>query len=424
MGQWWSDENRYRVWLRIEVLACQAWAELGVMPAEAVKVIEEKADFDLARIEAIEAETRHDVIAFLTAVAEKVGPESRYIHYGLTSSDVLDTSLAYLLKGAAERLLADLDGLMAAVRERAFEHKNTVMIGRSHGMHAEPITFGLKLAVWYDELARQKRRLEAARDDVAAGKLSGAVGTFANVPPEVEAHVCRELGLKPAPASTQIVQRDRHAAFFAALAVLAGTVDKMAVEIRHLQRSEVGEAEEYFAKGQKGSSAMPHKRNPIGSENMSGCARLIRSYALAALENQALWHERDISHSSVERVIGPDATILMDYMLQRLTGLIKRLVVYPERMMANLESSRGLIFSQTILLALVEEAGVSREEAYVRVQARAMEAIGQKKDFQDLIRADDWFVERLGRERLDQIFDPNRHLGQVDFIFERVFGRS
>jgi len=424
MGQWWSDENRYRVWLRIEVLACQAWAEMGIVPAEAVKVIEQKADFELSRIEVIEAETRHDVIAFLTAVAEKVGPESRYIHYGLTSSDVLDTALAYLLKGAAERLLADLDGLMAAVRERAFEHKNTVMIGRSHGMHAEPITFGLKLAVWYDELARQKRRLEAARDDVAAGKLSGAVGTFANVPPEVEAFVCRELGLKPAPASTQIVQRDRHAAFFTALAVLAGTVDKMAVEIRHLQRSEVGEAEEYFAKGQKGSSAMPHKRNPIGSENMSGCARLIRSYALAALENQALWHERDISHSSVERVIGPDATILMDYMIQRLTGLIKRLVVYPERMMANLESSRGLIFSQMILLALVEEAGVSREEAYARVQARAMEASGQKKDFRDLLRADEWFVERLGRERLDQVFDPKRHLGQVDLIFERVFGRN
>jgi len=421
MAELWSLENKYKVWLRVEVLACQAWAELGMIPKDAVQVIEAKAGFDLARIEAIEAETKHDVIAFLTAVGEKVGSEARFIHYGLTSSDVLDTAYNYLLKEAAGVLLEDVDELMAAVKKRALEHKKTVMIGRSHGMQAEPITFGLKLAVWYDELARNRTRLEAVTEGVAVGKLSGAVGTFANVPPQVEAYVCRELGLKPAPASTQIIQRDRQAAFHAVLAVLAGTLEKMAVEVRHLQRSEVGEAEEYFSVGQKGSSAMPHKRNPIGSENISGLARLIRSYALAALENQPLWHERDISHSSVERVIGPDATIALDFMLARMARLIDRLVVYPERMAANLQAGQGLFFSQQVLLALTE-AGISREEAYKKVQQRAMEANDQKKDFPDLIRADVWFQEKLGAEGMERLFDLDHHLRPVDLIFERVFG--
>ncbi|MBW1713411.1 MAG: adenylosuccinate lyase [Deltaproteobacteria bacterium] len=423
MSRLWSLESKYRTWLKVEVLACQAWAEKGVIPRAAAQTIAARADFDLARIEEIEAETKHDVIAFLTAVAEKVGPEARYIHYGLTSSDVLDTAFGCLLKDAADLLLEDLAKLMAAVRERAFEHKRTVMIGRSHGMHAEPITFGLKLAVWHDELARHKTRLEAARESVAVGKVSGAVGTFGNVEPEVEEFVCKKLGLKPAPASTQIVQRDRQAAFFTCLAVLAGTVEKMAVEIRHLQRSEVAEAEEFFSKGQKGSSAMPHKRNPIASENLAGCARLMRSYALAAMENQALWHERDISHSSVERVIGPDSTILLDYMLDRMTGLIKNLVVYPLRMQANLDSSQGLIFSQQLLLALAE-AGVSREEAYAKVQARAMEAIETKSSLKKLISRDEWFLEKLGRDKLADLFDLSHHLRHLDLIFERVFGRA
>ena len=421
MSRIWSLENKYRAWLKVEVLAVKAWAGLGRIPKEAAKVIEARADFDLARIEEIEAETKHDVIAFLTAVAEKVGPESRYIHYGMTSSDVLDTAFALQLKEAGELLLEGLARLQAAVKARALEHKETVMIGRSHGMHAEPVTFGLKLAVWYDELARSKERLIKATQEVSFGKISGAVGTFANVEPEVEAYVCQELGLNPAPASTQIVQRDRQAAFFTTLAVLAGTIEKMAVEIRHLQRSEVGEAEEYFSQGQKGSSAMPHKRNPIGSENMAGCARLIRSYSLAAMENQALWHERDISHSSVERVIGPDATILLDYMLARMSRLMERLVVYPEKMKANLDSGLGLIFSQQILLALAE-AGVSREEAYAKVQARSMEAMEAKVPLDGLVEGDEWFMEKLGQDNLARLFDLKHHLRHVDLIFKRVFG--
>ncbi len=423
MGEHWSLENKYRTWLKVEILAVKAWAELGVVPAEDAAVIEERADFDLKRIEEIEAETKHDVIAFLTAVAEKVGPESRHIHYGMTSSDVLDTAFGYLLKEAADMIIGDLLELMAAVKEQAEKHRMTVMIGRSHGMHAEPITFGLKMAVWYDELNRHLERLKAARETIAVGKISGAVGTFANVDPRVEAYVCRELGLKPAPASTQIVQRDRHAAFFSALALLAGTIEKMAVEIRHLQRSEVGEAEEYFSRGQKGSSAMPHKRNPIASENMSGCARLIRSYALAAMENQALWHERDISHSSVERIIGPDATILIDYMLNRWSRVIRNLVVYPEKMLANLDSTRGLFFSQLVLLSLVE-AGVTREEAYAKVQPLAMAASKENKDFRELVKADGWFKEKLGERALAEIFDLEYHLRHVDLIFERVFGSA
>lgn len=421
MGDWWTDENKYRCWLKVEVLACKAWAQLGRIPQEAVEVIEKKADFDIKRIEEIEAETKHDVIAFLTAVAEKVGPESRYIHYGMTSSDVLDTAFGYQLTEAADMIIGDLDALMESVKGQAMEHKWTLQMGRSHGMHAEPITFGLKMAVWYDELRRNRERLVAGRNSVACGKISGAVGTFANIEPEVEAYVCSELGLTAAPASTQIVQRDRHAHFFTAMAVLAGTIEKMCIEIRHLQRSEVGEAEEFFSKGQKGSSAMPHKRNPIGSENLSGCARLIRSYAMAAMENQPLWHERDISHSSVERIIGPDATILMDYMLNRLAKMIKNLMVYPEKMKANMDAAQGLFFSQLVMLELVEKAGVTREEAYAMVQKNAMAAIKEGKAFPDLVMADPTFQEKLGQDRLKDMFDMSRHLRHVETIFDRVF---
>ncbi len=371
MEKLWNQETRYQKWLEVEIAACEALAGLGYIPPKDLAAIQKKARFSVERIEAIELETKHDVIAFLTSVAEHVGPASRHIHLGLTSSDVLDTSMAILLKEAADILLEDLKALQEAIREQAFRHKKTVMIGRSHGIHAEPITFGLKLAIWYDESKRNQRRLEQARESIAVGKISGAVGTFAHISPSVEAYVCKKLGLKPAPASSQIVQRDRYAEFFCALAILAGSIEKMAVEIRHLQRTEVLEAEEYFSKGQKGSSAMPHKRNPIASENLAGLARLIRGYALSALENQPLWHERDISHSSVERVIGPDATTLLDYMLARLTGLIKNLIVYPENMKRNLEITRGLPFSEGVLLALTRK-GITREEAYKVVQENAM----------------------------------------------------
>ncbi|MDI6796613.1 MAG: adenylosuccinate lyase [Desulfatibacillaceae bacterium] len=421
MGSLWTDQSRYDAWLKVEVAACQAMAELGIIPVEAAKVIEEKAAFDVARIEEIEHETKHDVIAFLTCVGESVGPESRYIHKGMTSSDMLDTAFAWLLKQAGEILLQDIDDLAEAILQRAMEHKHTVMIGRSHGIHAEPITFGLKLAVWYDEMIRNKKRLEDAVKVISFGKISGAVGTFANTPPEVEALVCKKLGLSPAPASTQVVQRDRHAQFFTTLAICAATVEKIATEIRHLQRTEVLEAEEFFSKGQKGSSAMPHKRNPISSENLCGLARIIRSNALAALENVALWHERDISHSSVERVIGPDSTILLDYALVRLTQVIKNLVVYPENMLKNLELTRGLIFSQQVLLALAQ-AGASREEAYRLVQDNAM-AVWQdsSKNFKELLLQDGQIGRYLEKAAIEQIFDLDYHLKYVDTIFARVF---
>ena len=421
MGALWTDERKYQTWLQVEILACEAMAKLGRIPDEAVEQIREKAGFSVARIEEIEEETKHDVIAFLTCVAEHVGPASRYVHLGLTSSDVLDTSLGYLLKQAGEILLADVDGLMAAIREKAFENKNTVMIGRSHGIHAEPITFGLKMAVWHAEMGRNKERIRAAMERVACGKISGSVGSFANIPPEVEAYVCEKLGLTPAPASTQIVQRDRHAEFFSALAVTACSLEKMAVEIRHLQRTEVLEAEEYFSKGQKGSSSMPHKRNPIGSENISGLARLIRANAIAAMENVALWHERDISHSSVERVIAPDSTIGLDYMLKRFTGIVKNLVVYPERMKRNLDKLKGLIFSQQLLLALAE-AGVSREAAYRMVQTQAMRVWEKGENFKELVLADKEITESLDKGRVEEIFDLNYHLKYIDAVFERVFG--
>jgi adenylosuccinate lyase len=421
MGDIWTEENKYRTWLKVEIAACQAMAEAGKIPQTAMDVIRDKADFSVDRIDAIEAETRHDVIAFLTSVAEFVGPDSRYIHLGLTSSDVLDTSMACLLKQAGEMILEDCDRLLSAIKTRAFEHKDTVMIGRSHGIHAEPITFGLKLAVWYDEMKRNRGRMERAVETISFGKISGAVGTFANISPAVEARVCQLLDLKPAPASTQIIQRDRYAEYFTTLAIMASSIEKMAIEIRHLQRTEVLEAEEYFSSGQKGSSSMPHKRNPVGSENLCGLARVVRSNALASLENVPLWHERDISHSSVERVIAPDSTILMDYMLNRLTGLIGNLLVYPEHMKENLNRMKGLVFSQQILLELAQ-AGLSREDAYQLVQFQAMKVWREDVDFQSLIQNDARISEALGQEKIKEIFDLNYHLKYINDIFDRVFG--
>ncbi len=422
MGDLWSDENKYRTWLKVEIFACEAMAKMGKIPEEALRILQKKAAFSVERIAEIEEKTKHDVIAFTTSVAEHVGPAARYLHMGLTSSDVLDTSMAVLLKEAGKIILKGLDGLMEAIKERALEHQNTPMIGRSHGIHAEPITFGLKLSVWYDEMRRNKKRFQSAVKTIAYGKISGAVGTFANTSPEIEAYVCRKLGLKPAPASTQIIQRDRYAEYFAALAIMGASIEKIAVEIRHLQRTEVLEAEESFAKGQKGSSAMPHKRNPVGSENLSGLARLLRTNALAAMENICLWHERDISHSSVERVIAPDSTILMDYILHRMTAILSNLKVYPENMKSNLHRLKGLIFSQQVLLALVD-VGVSREEAYGWVQENAMIAWRRKKDFKQLISKDKRILRHLSRKKIEELFDVNYHLKYIPAIFERVFGK-
>lgn len=417
----WSPENRYRKWLDIEILACEAMAKRGEIPDESLRNIREKAAFDVARIDEIEKTTKHDVIAFLTSVTEKVGEDGRFIHRGLTSSDILDTSLALLLQEAAGILIEDLDLLLAALRKKALKHRNTPMIGRSHGIHAEPITFGLKMCLWYAEMQRNRDRLVRARDTISVGKLSGAVGTFSFVDPAIEKYVCERLSLKPAPASSQIVQRDRHAEYFSTLAIIASSIDKFAQEIRLLQRTEVREAEEYFSLGQKGSSAMPHKRNPVLSENLSGLSRLMRSYAVAALEDMALWHERDISHSSVERVIGPDATILLDFMLNRFTGLIDHLVVYPERMLANIGMTRGVIFSQTVLLKLIEK-GVTREEAYAIVQRNAMRSWQEGFEFKDLLLQDPEVSSRIKPEDLDDAFQIGHFLKKVDFIFDRVFG--
>ena len=421
MARIWEPANRFRIWLEIETLACEKQAELGVIPAEAVKVIREKGAFDIARIDAIEAEVKHDVIAFLTSVAEHVGPEARFIHQGMTSSDVLDTCLSMQLVQSADELLADLDMLLESIRLRAMEHRNTVCIGRSHGIHAEPVTFGLKLASWYAEMSRNRKRLEAARAGIATGAISGAVGTFANIDPEVEAYVCAKLGLEPEPVSTQVIPRDRHAEFFSVLAIIASSMERIAVEIRHLQRTEVLEAEEFFSKGQKGSSAMPHKRNPILAENLTGQARYIRALALPALENVALWHERDISHSSVERYIGPDATVALDFSLRRLNGLIRKLVVYPDNMLRNLNQMRGLVFSQKIMLDLTQ-AGVSREEAYRMVQRNAMKVWEEGRDFQEELLADRDVVAALGEGKIRESFDLDYHLKHVDTIFKRVFG--
>lgn len=416
----WTEENKYKTWLKIEILACEAMAEDGKIPKGALLNIKKRARFSVKRIEEIEAETRHDMIAFLTNIAEHIGPDSRYIHMGLTSSDILDTSMAYLLRQAGEIILQDCESLLGVIRKRAIEHKETVMIGRSHGIHAEPITFGLKLVVWYDEMRRNRERFERAVENISFGQLSGAVGTFATVSPQIEAYVCKKLNLKPAPSSTQIIQRDRYAEYFTTLAIMASSVEKMALEIRNLQRTEILEVEEYFSKGQKGSSAMPHKRNPIGSENLCGLARIMRSNAMAALENIPLWHERDISHSSVERIIAPDSTILMDYMLNRATGIIEKLVVYPKRMKENMAILKGLIFSQQILLSLVE-SGVTREDAYRMVQTQAMRVWEERMDFKELIMEDGDICTYLNKRKIEEIFDVKRYLRYNETVFNRVF---
>ncbi|MFA6411281.1 MAG: adenylosuccinate lyase [Syntrophales bacterium] len=423
MERIWSPENRYQKWLDIEILACEAMEKLGLIPESSLKTIKEKAGFDVDRIDEIERTTKHDVIAFLTSVTEKVGEDGRFIHMGLTSSDILDTSLAVLMQEAADILLADLDALIEVLKRRAYEHKSTLMIGRSHGIHAEPITFGLKMALWYGEMQRNRERLLKARETVSTGKIAGAVGTFSFIDPFVEEYVCAKLGLKPAPVSSQIVQRDRHAEFFCTLAIIASSLDKYSQEIRLLQRTEVREAEEYFSPGQKGSSAMPHKRNPVLSENLSGLARLMRSYALAALEDIPLWHERDISHSSVERVICPDATILLDFMLSRFTGMVEKLVVYPEKMLQNLQMTHGVIFSQMVLLKLIDK-GMSREDAYAVVQRQAMRSWEEGRDFKALLAEDDQAKSYLGPDELDAIFRTDNFLGKVNFIFKRVFGKE
>jgi adenylosuccinate lyase len=421
MSAVWSPENRYRKWLDIEVLACEAMARKGTIPKKSFLNIKKKAAFDIDRIDEIEKTTKHDVIAFLTSVTEKVGQDGRFIHMGLTSSDILDTSLAVLLKEAADILMEDMDDLLETLKAKAVTYKDTVMIGRSHGIHAEPITFGLKMALWYQEMVRNRARLVRARETIAYGKISGTVGTFSFIDPAVEAYVCRKLGLTPAPVSSQIIQRDRHAEYFSTLAIIASSLDKFAQETRLLQRTEVREVEEYFSPGQKGSSAMPHKRNPVLSENISGLARLMRSYAVAALEDVALWHERDISHSSVERVIGPDATVLLDFMLSRFTGLVAKLVVYPDRMLANLNMTHGVIFSQMVLLKLIEK-GMSREDAYAVVQRHAMRSWEKGMEFKQLLMKDRGVTACMSRRELDAVFKVENFIGHIDFIFKRVFG--
>jgi adenylosuccinate lyase len=423
MGKIWTDQRKFETWLQIELVVCEALSQLGQIPAEVVREIKEKASFDIHHIDEIEKVTKHDVLAFLTNVGESIGPLSRYLHYGLTSSDILDTSLALLLKEASELILQDIHRLLEALKKKAFQYKETLMIGRSHGIHAEPITFGLKMTLWYDEMKRNLVRMQRAKETVSVGKISGAVGTFAHIPPSIEEFVCARLGLKPAPISTQIVQRDHHAEFFTTLAIIASSIEKFSVELRHLQRTEVLEAEEFFSKGQKGSSAMPHKRNPISSENLSGLARLVRSYSLAALENIPLWHERDISHSSVERVIAPDATILIDYMLNRLTSLIENLIVYPENMRANMEKMGGLIFSESILLQLTKK-GLSREQAYGVVQRNAMRVWEEGEDFKTLLSQDETINRLITQKELDVLFDVRNHLKHVEDIFQRIFGDS
>lgn len=420
MGQIWEPKNRFDKWLKVEILACEAMAEEGLIPKDAFLNIKKKANFSVERIMEIEEVTRHDVIAFLTNVAEYVGPDARFIHMGLTSSDILDTSLGLLLKEAMNLIISGVMEFMDTIEKKAQAHKYTAMMGRSHGIHAEPITFGLKLAVWYAEMGRNLRRLEEALELISYGKLSGAVGTFANVSPKVEAHVCKKLGLKPAEVSTQIIQRDRHAQYFASLAILAGTLEKIAVEIRHLQRTEVLEAEEPFGKGQKGSSAMPHKKNPIGSENISGLARLVRTNSIAAMENMALWHERDISHSSVERIIGPDSTILVDFMLHRLNRIIKDLVVHPKRMEENMDIMKGLIFSQQVLMKLADK-GLTRETAYEMVQRNAMKVWDEGRDFKGLLLEDQGIREYIREEEMEEIFSMDYHFKHVEDIFQRVF---
>ncbi len=421
MGAVWTRQRKYETWLEVELAACEAREEIGEIPKGTTQRIRRKVKLDPDRIDAIERVTKHDVIAFLESVAEQVGPPSRHLHAGMTSSDVLDTGLAMQLVEAVGIILEDLDALLKVLRDKAMEHRKTMMVGRSHGIHGEPISLGFKFAIWYEECRRQRSRLLAAGEDIAVGKLSGAMGTFAHLPPRIETIVCAKLKLKPAPVSNQIVQRDRHAAFVTTLALLAASIEKVATEIRHLQRTEVLEAEEHFSTGQKGSSAMPHKRNPVGSENLCGLARVIRANSLAALENVALWHERDISHSSVERIILPDSTILIDYMIVRLTQLLENLVVYPERMLKNLNLTGGLVYSQRLLLALVDH-GIERKTAYEVVQRHAMDAWAGQGTFHDLVVQDPFISKKMTRAEIDACFDPQWYVRHLNEVYRRVFG--
>ena len=419
MAAIWTEENKFKAWLEVEILACEAWSELGHIPKEDVKLIRQNASFDINRINEIELETRHDVVAFTRAVSETLGEERKWVHYGLTSTDVVDTALSYLLKQANEILLSDVERFVEVLKEKAQEHKYTVMMGRTHGVHAEPTTFGLKMGLWYEEMKRNLERLKRAAAEVEFGKMSGAVGTFANIDPFVEKYVCEKLGISPAPISTQTLQRDRHAHYMSVLALIATSIEKFAVEVRGLQKSETREVEEYFAKGQKGSSAMPHKRNPIGSENVTGLARVIRGYMVTAYDNVSLWHERDISHSSAERVILPDATIALNYMLNRFANIVKNLTVFPDNMKRNMDRTLGLIYSQRVLLTLINK-GMVREEAYDLVQPKAMEAWETQVPFRSLIEGEERITRHLSPEEIEDCFDHKHHLKNVDMIFERL----
>ncbi|MEX0994192.1 MAG: adenylosuccinate lyase [Balneolaceae bacterium] len=419
MSDIWSEENQFQSWLEVELAACRAWSRLGKVPPEDVEKLYEKADFDIERIKEIEKETRHDVVAFTRSVSESLGSEKKWVHYGLTSTDVVDTALGVRLKQANHLLREGIETMIRVLADKAVEHKQTVMMGRTHGVHAEPTTFGLKCALWYAEMNRNLERFEQAAGGVEFGKLSGAVGTFANIPPEVEKYTCEKLELTPAPISTQTLQRDRHAYYMATLALIGSTLEKMAVEIRHLQRTELREAEEFFRKGQKGSSAMPHKRNPVSSENITGCSRVLRGYMVSSYENIPLWHERDISHSSVERIILPDATILLDYMLHRFSGVMEKLSVYPENMKENMDRTHGLVFSQRLLLTLIDK-GLSREEAYDTVQPLAMQAWEEKRSFRELVEKNETILEHLSQDEIESAFDWVRHTQNIDEIFRRV----
>ncbi len=421
MGKLWDQQNRFQKWLDVEIAVCEAWAEMGEIPEEALKIIKEKAGFNIARIDEIEKTVKHEVIAFLASVCELVGPEARYIHKGLTSYDIVDTALSLLLRESADIIIEDLKKLLVILKDKAFQYKNTPCIGRSHGVHAEPMTFGLKFALWHEDIRRALERMQRAKEVVSVGKISGTVGTFSNTPPELEERVCKKLKLIPELVATQVIQRDRHAEYMTTLALIAANVEKISVEIRHLQRTEVLEVEEPFTTGQKGSSAMPHKRNPVGTENLSGLARVVRANAIAALENIVLWHERDISHSSVERIIIPDSIIVVDYMLNRLADLLKDLVVYPEKMLSNIQKSYGLYNSQRVMLALIDK-GLSRESAYELTQKKAMESWNTGTSFIDLLLGDKKIREYLSEEDIREIFDFKYYLRNIDYIYNRVFG--